>query len=132
MAKRVRGQRSTHRPGGVGPARLDRESTVVRRTVTTSTAVPVGSAGSGGPGSDATVVQRTVPASSATRTSSLAIRDARSRTRLRSGGLEQKAAAEAGWVTEDLRRIAVISAIMLAGLALAWVLLVFVGLGDFY
>jgi hypothetical protein len=59
-------------------------------------------------------------------------RDSRARTRLRSGGLEQKAAAEAGWVTEDLRRIAVISAIMFIGLALAWVLFVVVGIGDFY
>jgi hypothetical protein len=129
LAKRVRGQRSTHRPGGVGPARLDRESTVVRRTLATPSAAPTDP---GGSGSDATVVPGPVPTSSATRTSSLALRDARSRTRLRSGGLEQKASAEAGWVTEDLRRIAVISAIMLAGLALAWVLLVLVGLGDFY
>jgi hypothetical protein len=59
-------------------------------------------------------------------------RDLRSRTRLRTGGLEQKAAAEAGWVTEDLRRIAIITAILLIGLALAWLLLVVVGLGDVY
>jgi hypothetical protein len=59
-------------------------------------------------------------------------RDVRPRTRLRSSGLEQKAAAETGWVIDDLRRIAVISAIMLVGLAAAWVVLVVVGIGDFY
>ena len=59
-------------------------------------------------------------------------RGLRPRTRLRSSGLDQKAAAETEWVTDDLRRIGIISAIMLAGLALAWVLLVVVGLGDFY
>jgi hypothetical protein len=59
-------------------------------------------------------------------------RDPRARTRMRSSGLDQKAAAETEWVTEDLRRIGIISAIMIAGLALAWVLLVVVGLGDFY
>jgi hypothetical protein len=51
---------------------------------------------------------------------------------MRTSGLDQKAAAETEWVSEDLRRIGIISAIMIAGLALAWVLLVVVGLGDFY
>jgi hypothetical protein len=64
--------------------------------------------------------------------STTATRDLRQRTRLRSSGLDQKALAETEWVMEDLRRIAVISAMMAVGLALAYVLLVIVGLGDFY
>jgi hypothetical protein len=73
------------------------------------------------------------PATSTARATTItAARDPRARIRLRSSGLDQKAAAETEWVTDDLRRIAVISAIMIAGLALAWVLLVVVGLGDFY
>ena len=73
------------------------------------------------------------PIISTARTSAVvAAREPRPRTRLRSSGLEQKAAAELEWVTDDLRRIAVISAIMIAGLAMAWLLLVVVGLGDFY
>jgi hypothetical protein len=81
------------------------------------------------PATGSTVSRSAAPAPSP-RTASPA-RGLGARTRLRSG-LEQKAIAEAGWVTEDLRRIAVISAIMLAGLALAWVLFVIVGIGDFY
>jgi hypothetical protein len=81
------------------------------------------------PATGSTVSRSAAPAPSP-RTASAA-RGLAARTRLRSG-LEQKAIAEAGWVTEDLRRIAVISAIMLAGLALAWVLFVIVGIGDFY
>jgi hypothetical protein len=71
-------------------------------------------------------------AASASATALGATRGLRPRTRLRSSGLDQKAAAETEWVTDDLRRIGIISAIMLAGLALAWVLLVVVGLGDIY
>jgi hypothetical protein len=126
LAKRVRGQRSTHRPGGVGPARIDRDPSAIRRTVTTPGAAPAASLvtdADAGP----TAARR-----SAAGPTAIAARDTRTRTRLKAGGLEQKAAAEAAWVTEDLRRIAVISAIMLAGLALAWVVFVLVGLGDFY
>jgi hypothetical protein len=71
------------------------------------------------------------PVSSAS-TSVAPTRDLRPRTRLKASGLDQKAAAETDWVTDDLRRIAVLIAIMVAGLLIAWVLLVVVGLGDFY
>jgi hypothetical protein len=133
LAKRVRGQRSTHRPGGVGPARPDRDLTATRRPTSSNTMASTSAVTAPGEAtSDATPIGGRVVTTSTARSASGVSRDIRARTRLRSGGLEQKAAAEAGWVADDLRRIAVISAIMLAGLAIAWVLLVVVGLGDVY
>ena len=125
LAKRVRGQRSTHRPGKVASARPDREP--LARTSSASAITPVAPvAATRGVAASSPIV------STPGATAFPAARDLRSRTRLRSSGLDQKAAAETEWVTDDLRRIAVISAIMVAGLALAWVLLVVVGLGDIY
>jgi hypothetical protein len=93
----------------------------VASAVTAEPAVPVAAA-------------RSAPATSSpmTRSAAAGARDLRARTRLKSGGLEQRALAEEGWVIEDLRRIGIISAMILVGLALAWVLFVVVGLGDFY
>jgi hypothetical protein len=125
LAKRVRGQRSTHRPGGVGPARSEREPTIRSASPEASLSVAPAVA-SRAVEPPASVLAVAGPGATAT------ARDLRPRTRLRSSGLDQKAAAETEWVTDDLRRIAVISAIMVAGLALAWVLLAVVGLGDFY
>jgi hypothetical protein len=124
LAKRVRGQRTTHRPGRVGPARPDREPTT--RISSTGAIAPIAAPSTSRVAAPAPVV------GTASAGALAATRDPRVRTRLRSSGLDQKAAAETEWVTDDLRRIGVISAIMVAGLALAWVLLVVVGLGDFY
>ena len=125
MAKRVRGQRTTHRPGRVGPARPDREPTT--RISSTGAVTPIAA-----PSTTRVAAPSGPVVGTASAGALAATRDPRARTRLRSSGLDQKAAAETEWVTDDLRRIGVISAIMVAGLALAWVLLVVVGLGDFY
>jgi hypothetical protein len=123
LAKRVRGQRSAHRPGGVGPTRPEREPTTRPAAIGSVSSIP--------PTPIATDARAPSPAAGPA-TTVVTTREIRQRTRLRSSGLDQKAAAETEWVTDDLRRIAVLIAIMLAGLAVAWILLVVVGLGDIY
>jgi hypothetical protein len=130
LAKRVRGQRSTHRPGGTAQARPERDATAARASESRTVPTSASTAAAVGTGQSSAVTAS--PVATTTTRSATATPELRPRTRLRSSGLEQKAAAETAWVTDDLRRIAVISAIMIAGLAIAWVLLVVLGLGDFY
>jgi hypothetical protein len=59
---------------------------------------------------------------------------ARSRRRVtvKADSLQARVAAENVYVREDLRRIAVVTGILLAGLAVCWVLFVLLDLLDLY
>lgn len=59
-------------------------------------------------------------------------RQERRRTRTRPDDLEARMASENVWVREDLRRIGVVSVVLLASLAVAWVLFVAVDLLGLY
>jgi hypothetical protein len=128
VAKRVRGSHSTHRPGGHVPVRAQKPP-----------ATPASST-SANPAWDAdideaidsvilettevTIEDPVVPAPAAGRT--------RKRVTVKSDSLQARVSAENVYVREDLRRIAVVSAILVAGLAVAWVLIVLLDVLGLY
>jgi hypothetical protein len=59
-------------------------------------------------------------------------RRARRSARSRPDDLAARAAAEDVWVRADLRRIGIISAVLLAGLAVAWVIFVLLDVLGLY
>ncbi len=131
MAKRVRGSRSTHRPGGQGPSRTGKSDT--------STAADEGvSQATADDGIDAAIdtidanyseiaIEEAAPVAAPAKS-----RRARRRTKTKPDDLAARAAAENVWVREDLRRIGVVSVILVVGLALAWVVFVPMDLLNLY
>ncbi len=130
MAKRVRGSHSTHRPGGLAPTRPARPAG--------SPSLP----GSAAPSPtwdadidgaiDSLVVETTEVTIADPIAPSTPSSRVRRRTALKADSLEARVAAENIYVREDLRRIAVVTGILLAGLALAWVLFVALDLLGLY
>jgi len=59
-------------------------------------------------------------------------RKARRGVKVRADSLGARAAAENTWVTEDLRRIGLVSLVLVAGLLVAWVLFVPMDLAGLY
>ena len=129
MAKRVRGSRSAHRPGGQGPGRTGRTSNdpaadaqaaygsePVDELVTDASYVEV----EVDEEAAAAVAQTSRPVTPAEPVPSR--RRAGRKAKQRPDDLAARVAAENVWIREDLRRIAVISLVLLAGLAVAWVL----------
>ena len=133
MAKKVRGTHSKHLPGGQGPSHSKKisESSEAIETVAVSTT------------SDADIdMALDIVAMQATE---LAIeeplapvapvekpRKARRGAKVKADSLTARSAAETTHVREDLRSIAVISGILLAGLIIAAVLLVSMNLSGLY
>lgn len=135
MAKRTRASRSAHRPGGQGPSRTKRES-----GAEASPAAPVGST-SGRAEDDAvrrsevevdevavaavaaaTTTPEEPPAQERPAGKRSRRRAARSSKRKSQDDLASRAAAETAWVRGDLRRIGVVSIVLVTLLAVSYVL----------
>ncbi len=120
MAKRDRASRSSHRPGGQGPSRF-------RKTGETS-ASEAAYVTDGSPDVDIDAAVETVEsgytemAIDETAPATTKSRRTRRPTKARADSLQVRAAAEDSFVREDLRRISVVSVILIIGLAVAWVL----------
>ncbi len=130
MAKRVRGSHSTHRPGGHPPVRSTRPSTATPET----TAYPTSPAWDADIDSaiDSVVVETTEVTIADPVAPMPPTARARRRVAVKADSLEARVAAENVYVREDLRRIAVVTGILIAGLAVCWVLFVLLDLLDLY
>ncbi len=128
VAKRVRGKGSSYRPGGQGPSR-SKESQSSESVVTADPIdIAIDSAVEPVPVEvDTAEISVAAPAAVARKPKA-----ARRSARAKAESLEGRAAAEETWVRTDLRRIAIISALMVAGLAVAWVLFVALNLAGLY
>ena len=140
MAKRARASRSAHRPGGQGPSRSRKtEDAPVGPAGPGEDAVSVGAAEAAAAGAPDAVIEGAGAADAivggtiqpATPAESKRTRRAR-RAKTRPDDLAARAAAENGWVREDLRRIWVVSAILMAALAVSWVLFVALDVLNLY
>jgi hypothetical protein len=119
VAKKVRGASSTHRPGGQGPSRNKKTSDASAdedvSEATTDVNEPI----------DAEYSEITLEEPAAVATTAAPAeskrRRTRRRTRAKSDDLASRAAAEDVWVREDLRRIGIVSVVLVAALAVSWV-----------
>jgi hypothetical protein len=119
VAKRVRGSRSAHRPGGHSPVRARRGP-----EPSASDAVPSSGWDSGiDEALDVVVLEETAITIEDRPTPTPQSRPAK-RVKVRADSLEVRVAAEDVYVREDLRRIAVVSAILISALVVAWIVLV--------
>lgn len=125
MAKRVRGSRSTHRPGGQGPSRT-RQSDGSYSDVDASYA----------PMSDIDAAIESVEADylevAIAEGTPVAGKPRRVRRSAKADDLSARMAAENVYVRDDLWRIVVVSVILLIGLAVATVLFLFMDVLDLY
>lgn len=120
MAKRVRGSRSSHRPGGQGPSRTTKTDQAASSDADIDLAVETVETGYTELAIDESPAAPAKP------------RRARRSERARADSLPARAAAEDAYVREDLRRIGVVSLILVIGLAVAWVLFVPMDLLSLY
>ena len=130
MAKRIRGSRSSHRPGGQGPSRTKKaadDTTTPAADVSEASADVDIDAAVGAVGAEITEIAIEEPAPAAPRP-----RRARRGTKIKADSLVARATAEDVYVREDLRRIGIVSATLLAALLIAWVLLVAMDLLGLY
>ena len=125
MAKRVRGQRATHRIGGqAAPQRRPTEPSVSRLSATPAT-----------PDIDAAIETVLVEDSALTIEEPVALTTAgrpRRGAKVRADSLQARIAAENVYVREDLRRILVVSTTLFAALAVAWFVFVFLDVLGLY
>jgi len=121
VAKRVRGSRSSHRPGGQGPSRTKKASDDTASPTAdvseTSADVDIDAAVDAAD-MEITEIAIEEPAPTAPRA-----RRARRGTKIKADSLVARATAENVYVREDLRRIGIVSATLLSGLLIAWLLL---------
>ena len=131
MAKKVRVARSSHRPGGQGPSRSKKTAGAAAGASAQAAGASVGSeletATEGIETVEAEYTEITLAdPQPATGTTPVAATTKRRRTRRRNKSkaddLTARVAAENVWVREDLRRIGIISVVLLAALAVAWIL----------
>ena len=133
MAKRTRASRSSRRPGGQGPSRTKKSSGAETGSATPAEPEVTSAEEIGATYSDVEVDEVAAAAVAATTSNATATeepetgRRSRRRKRERSGKKSQdelaaRAAAEDVWVREDLRRIGVVSLILLIALAVAYVI----------
>lgn len=131
MAKRSQASRSAHRPGGQGPNRTKKTSDAGTSSTTpaepeVSTAEDIGASYSEvGVDEAAAAAIATTATTQATqeptkgkRSRRRAVRSGQRKTR---DDLAMRSAAETVWVREDLRRIGVVSVVLLVALAVAYV-----------
>lgn len=133
MAKRVRGSRSAHRPGGQGPSRTRRSASDAPDVIAGDAAVPEPELVDDVTYSEVDVevdeVAAAAVAAVATETQAgqeqapprTRRRDRRRSAKQRTGDLTARGAAESVWVRADLRRIGLVSVVLLALLAVGWV-----------
>ena len=146
MAKRVRGSRSAHRPGGQGPSRAKKTSSSAApapvdvtpdsadQLVTDADELVTDADSSGIEVDEVAVAALAAVAPSPeqpeqARTPRRARRKARKQ---RPDELAARAAAEDVWVRGDLRRIGIVSVVLLAGLAVAWIVFGFLDVLNLY
>ena len=132
MAKRSRASRSARRPGGQGPSRTKKTSGAEASSATpvepeVSTAEDIGASYSevevdevaaAAVAAAATTTQAAQEPTKGKRSRRRAVRSAKRKTQ---DDLASRAAAETVWVREDLRRIGVVSIVLIAALAVAYV-----------
>ena len=130
VAKRLRGSRSAHRPGGQGPsrARRDASDSVAPEPASPTLARPVADID----GAVDMVAMESTELEIEERVTTPRARKARRGARVRADSLGARAAAEDAWVNEDLRRIGYVSLALVAGLLIAWVLFVPMDLAGLY
>jgi hypothetical protein len=130
VAKRVRGSHSTHRPGGHATVRPPKPP------ATGVTAAPTAPGASWDAGIDEAIDSLVMETTEVTIEDPVAPERpsprARRRVSVKADSLEARVAAENVYVREDLRRIAVVSAILIGGLAVAWFLFVVLDLLGLY
>jgi hypothetical protein len=127
VAKRVRGQRSSHRAGGqAAPQRVSPEASVSRLSVT-------GPAPDIDAAIDSVFLEETaLTIEEPTTTMTTPSMRPRRSARVKADSLQARMAAEDVYVREDLRRILMVSAVLFAGLALAWFVFVFLDVLGLY
>jgi len=124
VAKRIRGQRATHRLAGQ-PARV-RPTTTSSQPLGPAPAVDIDGA------IDDVMMVETELAIAEPAMPSTALGRPRRTVKVRQDSLQARIAAENIYVRDDLRRIGVVSAILFAGLALAWFVFVFLDVLGLY
>ena len=130
MAKRVRGSHSTHRPGGHVPAH-QQKAPATSGAASSTTQNPAWDADID-QAIDSVILETTEVTIEDPVVPTPATSRARKRVTVKADSLQARVAAENVYVREDLRRIAVVSAILVAGLAVAWVLIVLLDLLGLY
>ncbi len=124
MAKRARASRSAHRPGGQGPTRT-KQTVDPSSPAVDDTPGGVADAAYDLTGEAIEAQYEEVPlGGTAVAAPPRRTRQDRRRAKSRPDDLAARASAEDVWVREDLRRIGIVSVILVAGLAIAWVLFV--------
>lgn len=121
MPKRVRGSRSsTHRPGGQGPSRVRRSGETSASEQDARWGDVVGADIDGAV--EAVEGGYTEFALDEAPPSATKSRRTRRTPKVRADGLRVRATAEDAFVREDLRRIGLVSIVLVVGLAVAWAL----------
>ncbi len=131
MAKRTRASRSARRPGGQGPSRTKKtgaeQSSATPPESQVSSAEDIGASYQEVGVDEVAAAAVAATAKPAPSEEGLTGRRARRRSRGRSAkkkgqeDLASRAAAETVWVREDLRRIGIVSIVLIAALAVAYV-----------
>lgn len=130
MAKRVRGSRSSHRPGGHGPSRTSKTSNTDSAAASDVSDVAVDAdidAAVESVGAEYTelAIEETAP-------KPVKARRTRRASKVKADSLQARSAAEDVYVREDLRRIGIVSVVLVAGLAVAWVIFVAMDVLNLY
>jgi hypothetical protein len=124
VAKRVRGQRATHRSGGqAAPQRRPSVPSVSRLSAGASADIDAAIDSVLSDEAELVVAEPVAPTYSSR---------PRRGARMRADSLEARIDAENVYVRQDLRRIAVVSALLFAALAVCWFLFVFLNVLDLY
>jgi hypothetical protein len=142
VAKRVRGSRSAHRPGGQGPSRAKRTSDSAALTPDDVTPASPDELVTDADYSEVDVDEVAVAALAAATTKKepepepeqarVPRRGRRRARKQRSSDLAARVAAENVWVRDDLRRIGLVTVVLLIGLAVTWVLFGFLDVLSLY
>ena len=129
MAKRVRTSRSSHRPGGQGPSRTKSSDTSASEDDDGQQAMPAEDIGATysevevDEEAAAAVAATAAPAATATAEAPRKPRRrARRAKKARPDDLAAISTAETVWVRSDLRRIGIVSVILIVALAVCWVI----------
>jgi hypothetical protein len=130
VAKRVRGSRSAHRPGGQGPSRTSKSSSADSAAASDASDVVVDAdidAAVESVGGEYTelAIEETAPKPVKTRRT-------RRSSKVKADSLQARAATEDVYVREDLRRIGVVSVILVVMLIVAWIVFVAMDVLNLY
>jgi hypothetical protein len=116
VAKRVRGSGSSYRPGGQGPSRTKKSDEATTSDADSESTADIDGA------VETVETSYTEIALEETAPTSTKRRRTRRAPKAKSDSLSARSAAENVYVREDLRRIGVVSVVLVVMLALAWVL----------